>query len=63
MYKTIEDVNVGDELTDKRTNSKAVVTDKTSSSVEVGIKKRKKTGIDCTHWHEMSWFLKFFTKS
>lgn len=57
----IEDININDIVLDKD-NAKCIITNKTSSSIEVYIEKKTNKGINHKQWFTDNEFLKRFKK-
>jgi hypothetical protein len=57
----IDEFEIGEVIKDKD-NAECVITNKTINSIEVGIKKKSKNGVDCTCWFDMRSFNQRFKK-
>lgn len=55
----IEEVTIGMEMTHVDGGC-AVVSDKTTNSVEMFLYRTSKNGIDCKNWYAMEWFNRYF---
>lgn len=58
----IDDFKIDESIIDNTDGSEYRITNKTTNSIEVFIKKKIENGIDCTNWFEMSKFIKRFRK-
>lgn len=58
----INDFKIDESIIDNTDGSECRITNKTTNSIEVFIKKKTEKGIDCTNWFEVSKFIKRFRK-